>query len=287
MNVLDEIYRQLERENKKRECFYVTDLGVCPRKVIMGFGDFEYKPLTPQEKLMFGFADFLHYKVMLFLRESKNYVVIKNEYKINDGLPEFWHGRCDDLLYDLSDKYFFPLEIKSTRSFVKNMDLPKENHVMQTKIYIYALRNMGWDIPKGKLLYIDRSGSNKPIEFDIELDDSQPILDNFKIYEDWYEKQIFETNGEYSHVMMTDTMPPILPRTINKSKNEFYLVPDWQCGYCKYQGLSCKPNMSKNKIAEIKDNKLVMRKGYEEYEKDIVGNKVEEDDFITFCNQGV
>jgi hypothetical protein len=44
--------------------------------------------------------------------------------------------------------------------------------------------------------------------------------------------------------------------------------------------------MSKNKIAEIKDNKLVMRKGYEEYEKDIVGNKVEEDDFITFCNQG-
>lgn len=261
MAIKEEIYSLLEKEERTKEYLYVTDIGSCPKKVMMGFGKYEKKPLSPQEKLMFDIADFLHYKVMLLLKDSNRFVVIKNEYKLNDGLPTLWHGRCDDILFDLNDKKFLILEIKSTRGFVKNMELPKNNHEIQTKIYINALRKMHWNIDCGILIYFDRSGSNEPQEYPInyipDIDDDL-INNKFNIYEQYY--------TEYKQYKV---LPEILSRVIKRTKNEFKLVPNWQCDLCKFRGLSCYPDLRINKIAEIKNSKLIIRKDYEQYENDI------------------
>jgi len=275
MEILDEIYKQLKQEDRIKECFYVTDLGVCPRKVIMDFGDYKKKPLTNAERLMFHKAESDHREMATLLNYSNRYSIMKQEMSINDGLPEMWHGRLDCLVYDLQLNEMFPVDWKGTRSLKYQVELPKANHVLQVKCYIWALYQMNYPVNKGKLIYTDRTGSYDGMEFEVDGDirELSPLM---QVYEVAY--RIYEQDK---------TLPNMLPRIIKQIKDEYYLIPDWQCGYCKYQGLSCKPNMSKNKIAEIKDNKLVMRKGYEEYEKHITSKKVEEDDFITFCNQGV
>ncbi|GAH35352.1 unnamed protein product, partial [marine sediment metagenome] len=147
---------------------------------------------------------------------------------------------------------------------------------------------MNYDCHKGILIYSDRTGSYEGIEFVIEPD-NESVLSAMEVYEGTFNKAYegvkqtaktgdiikfnngigFDDNGNilYTNVKLhKDSLPSILPREIKQIKNEFYLIPNWQCGYCYYQGLSCKPNMSKNKIAEIKDDKLKIRKGYLEYE---------------------
>lgn len=276
MEILDEIYKQLKQEDRKKEYFYVTDLGVCPRKVVMDFGDYKKKPLTNAERLMFHKAESDHREMAMLLNKSNRYSVMKYEMNITEGLPDMWHGRLDCLVYDLQLNEMFPVDWKGTRSLKYRVELPKANHVLQVKCYIWALYQMNYPVTKGKLIYTDRTGSYDGMEYWVSDCNAVEIQNLMNVYQ-----------VALNSYMYDKELPDILPRTINKTKDEYYLVPDWQCGYCKYQGLSCEPNMSKNKIAEIKDNKLVMRKGYEEYEKQISDNKVEEDDFIKFCDTGV
>ncbi|MCJ7570692.1 MAG: hypothetical protein MUO82_02280 [Candidatus Thermoplasmatota archaeon] len=276
MQILNEIYKQLyfERENRIKTHLYVTDLGFCPRRVMMDFGDFEKRDFTKQELYMFKKSKQQEVDFEKMLERSDNFFVLKHNLKLDDGLPPLWHGELDFFLYDREDKEFEPLEYKSSRSFKYPEYLPKRENVFQTKAYIYALKNMfpNLNIKRGILFYDDRSGSNLPLEF--LIDNTDDLINEMKIYEDWHLKSI---------------LPPILEREIKQTKNEFYLIPNWQCGiYCKYHDLSCKPNMSKNKIAEIKDDKLVIRKDYFEYEdklNEIIDPK-DDKDFYNFCKRG-
>lgn len=260
--LVEEICKQLEREDRVKEYFYVTDLGKCPRKVIMDFGDFKKKPLTESELLMFKFADYIHERVTSLLRKSDRFVVAANELSLNGGLPNFWHGRCDALLFDLHDRIFIPLEIKSTRAFRYTSDFPKPEHIMQINAYMFALITMGYDTQRGIILYVDRSGSNKPLEFKIPYDEN--ILHEFKKYEELYKKH-FETEL---------TLPPVMAREIKKVRNTLYLVPSWQCDYCHYQGLSCNPNMSKNKLGELTKEGFKKSRDYGKFADEIDQNKL-------------
>jgi len=278
MEILNEIYKQLEKEDRPKEYFYVTDLGTCPRKVIMNFGDYKKKPLTNAEKIMFFKADNDNKAMARLLNKSNRFFIIREEFKINDGLPEMWHGRLDNLLYDREEKSISPLDWKGTRSLRYQAELPKPSHVLQIRAYLMALINMQFPVDKGYLIYTDRTGSYEGIEFIIEPD-NKSVLAEMKIYEDYYSKSIIDG---YAPIL-----PEILSREIKKVKNEFYLIPNWQCGYCYYQDLSCEPNISKNKIAEIKDNKLKIRKDYLEYEDKLneLINPKDNDDFYNFVKK--
>jgi len=295
MKILDEIYKQLEKEEKQKTHFYVTDLGTCPRKVIMNFGNFDKKPLTNGEKLMFKKAETDHKELIKLLNDSENLFVIKGEFNISNGLPELWRGRLDCLIYDNQDKCIFPVDWKGTRSLKYSTDLPKQSHVLQIRAYIMALQNMGFPTDYGEIVYTDRTGSYQGLEFVIKPDSGQ-VLGEMKIYEDYYKKSAQEIevrsfftgaieNYQYE-INSKSILPPILEREIIKSRDEFYLKSSWQCEYCYYEGLSCKPNMSKNKIAEIKDDKLKIRKGYEKFENklnELINPK--DDDFYNFCQK--
>ena len=141
---------------------------------------------------------------------------------------------------------------------------------------------MEYDVSKGKVVYVDRSGSCEGIECLIEPNNE--MENEFAMYEKYYLDYI-------DH----DILPPMMDREIKQSKNIFNLVPNWQCGYCKYQGLSCNPNMSTNKIAEMKDDVLVIRKGCEEYQetlnnilkpKEYTDDKKGFADFVNDVNKG-
>jgi len=285
MQILNEIYKQLEKEDRPKEYFYVTDLGTCPRKVIMNFGDYKKKPMTNAEKIMFFKADSDHKSMARLLNKSNRFFIIREEFNISEGLPKMWHGRLDNLLYDREEKSISPIDWKGTRSLKYQAELPKQSHILQIRAYLMALINMRFPVDKGIIIYMDRTGSYEGIEFVIEPDNDS-VLAEMKIYEDYlinqYEFEKYTIDSKCLKIKSLDTfsennqtrifslrnsslLPQILCRDIKQIKNEFYLIPNWQCSYCYYQGLSCEPNMSKNKIAEIKDNKLKIRKGYEEY----------------------
>jgi len=286
LKVLDEIYKNLLKKDRDKTSFYVTDLGMCPRKVIMNFGDYEKKPLTNGEKLMFYKAENDHQALIRLLDNSENLFVLKGEFNISSGLPNMWRGRLDCLIYDNENKCIFPVDWKGTRSLRYGADLPKPKDVLQIRTYIMALQNMGFPTDYGELVYTDRTGSYEGAEFVVKPD-NQLILNEMKIYEEYYKKAIQpKTDDTINTEIIEYNLPPILDREIKQIKNEFYLIPNWQCSYCYYQGISCKPNMSKNKIAETRDDKLVIRKGYEEYEDRL--NKLlnlNEDDFYNFCKK--
>ena len=281
MKILNEIYKQLDRPDRTKEYFYVTDLGTCPRKVIMNFGSYEKKPQTNAEKIMFYKAENDHRAMARLLNKSDRFFIIREEFSINEGLPEMWHGRLDNLIYDKEDKSISPLDWKGTRSLKYQLELPKQSHISQLRSYLMALINMQFPTDKGYIIYTDRTGSYEGVEFIIEPDNDS-VLTEMKIYEDWFENCIGETILSNKirttldnrldtlklreEIMAENNLPPILDRSIKQIKNEFYLNPSWQCDYCYYQNLSCHPNMSKNKIAEIKDDKLKIRKEYLEYE---------------------
>ncbi len=280
--IVDEIKKQLYSEDRKKECFYVTDLGTCLRKMVLDFIGAEKKPWTAQELYMFKKSKDQQDKFAEMLRGTDNYFLLKEELVINDGLPDGWHGRLDFLVYDLNDKHFKPIEYKSSRSFGNPEHLPRPENVLQTKAYIAATRFMylEFNIKKGILFYDDRSGSNLPLEFGIDnldgLDDEMALCEKAYL-------------GYTEH----DIMPDFLPREI-KLRNYgkiFYLEPNYMCdGYCKYSGVSCKPDLSKTKLADVKDGILVIRKGYEEYESAMLEmmkpkdfKDIDTDSFGEFC----
>jgi len=321
MQILNEIYKQLEHIDRTKEYFYVTDLGTCPRKVIMNFGSYEKKPQTNAEKIMFYKAENDHRAMARLLNKSKRFSIIKEEFDISEGLPKMWHGRLDSLVFDnvpttylvernvdlekiksfakprgiitvdnvnsikkLNGSSIYPIDWKGTRSLKYQVELPKKNHITQLRAYIMALQNMNYDCNKGVLIYSDRTGSYEGIEFVIQPDNDS-VLAEMKIYEDWYLSNV----GEQLTGIFEYKLPPILERSIKHFPkiNEFHLIPNWQCDYCYYEGLSCHPNMSKNKIAEIKDNKLKIRNGYFEYEDRLneIINPKDDKDFYNFVKR--
>jgi len=265
MKLLDEIYKQLFSSDGYKTHFYASDLGFCPRRVIMDFGNFDKRDFAKQELYMFKKSKQQEVDFGKTLKGSDNFFVLKHNLKIDAGLPKLWHGELDFFIYDIEDKEFEPLEYKSSRSFKYPEYLPKRENVLQTKAYIYALANMfpELNINRGILFYDDRSGSNLPLEF--LIDNTDDLLEEMSKYERWYHESII-IDGDGEIRVMEYNLPPMLERDIKQIKNEFYLIPNWQCGvYCRYFNKFCKPNVSKNKIAEIKDDKLKVRKGYEEY----------------------
>ncbi len=285
--ILPEIYKALDKPDRVKEYFYVTDLGSCPRKVIMNFGEYDKKPLTNAERIMFHKANSDHTQMSRLLNCSDRYSVLKEEYSINAGLPEMWHGRLDCLVYDRDTNEMFPIDWKGTRSLRYQADLPKQQHVLQLQAYIWALNQMNYPVNRGVIIYVDRSGSYEGLEFDVEGSIRELTLE-MKTLENYYNKSIIKG---YAPIL-----PDTLPREIKRRKDIFYLEPNWQCNYCKYESLSCKPTISKNKIAEVKDKEfLIIRKGYEEYEetlnelfkpKEYTDNKEGFVDFVNDINKG-
>jgi len=292
MEILNEIYKQLQKPDRIKTHFYVTDLGTCPKKVIMNFGSYEKKPQTNAEKIMFHKAENDHRAMARLLNKSNKFFIIREEFSINDGLPEMWHGRLDNLIYDRENKSISPLDWKGTRSLKYQLELPKQSHILQIRAYLMALINMQFPTDRGYLIYTDRTGSYEGLEFIIEPDNDS-VLAEMKIYEDCYDKFNYQIDYlskgglEKELEKYHSTLPPILEREIKQIKNEFYLIPNWQCSYCYYQDLSCKPNISKNKIAEIKDDKLKIRKEYLEYKDKLneIINPKDDKDFYNFVKK--
>lgn len=257
IDIINEITEQLKRETRKKEYFYVTDIGKCKRKICLDFKGAPKKDLTTGEMFMFDDADESHKNLAKRVGMIKGIAVIENEMNITEGLPSMWHGRLDSLCFDIPAKEFFVIDFKGTRAFRKGVDLPKQDHIYQIKSYLFALRNMGIKAEKGLLFYKDRTGSCAPMIFEVDYDPE--IINVFKEYEDVYE--IFNATNE---------LPEILPREFKLKRNEIKLVPNWQCSYCKYQGISCKPIMSENKVADVQGSELIINNKNQHLKEELI-----------------
>lgn len=287
-DLLPLIYGSLVRDYVKvKSHFYCTDIGSCPRKVVMSFYDKDFKTerASAAARMMFLKAENDHSANAGILDKASNSVaVLKREMRITEGLPPMWSGRIDCIVLDVRQQIakLAVIDWKGTRSLTWTSDLPKSSHVAQIRCYLMALNKMNYKMTEGKLIYQDRSGSTEGLEFWVQEDNLSVLNEMVK-----YEKSLSYTIGRdiatfdgvttgmlYEKPGYLERLPDRLPREIKKTGNEFFMVPNWQCGYCAYKEHACKPNMRKTKVAELIPDPdgptlnpilVSMRKGFEKY----------------------
>ena len=119
--------------------------------------------------------------------------------------------------------------------------------VWQLQLYIEGLIKFYPDIKRGKIIYVDKAGAQKPVE--VWVNRNPKILDKVK--------------DEYVGLKDDKTAPEQLERGFEMADRgtSIMLNTNWECKYCDYAEI-CKPNMSRNKVASITDGEINIRKDY-------------------------
>lgn len=232
-------YVERNKEYKERDPrrLYVTDVGKCPRMVAYRMletpRDEETEQAVVNQKIMFAVAEYLEQELTNALESSGLLIESQGDVPLTDH--ENWGGRYD-ILADYNGRRI--IEVKSLRPNAFNYELPKEPHVYQAYIYHHYLKDEK-DLTAPPLLwYVDRAGSNTPVE--VELDDV-----------DWEEVTVRMRELEDVRMALPD-LPPKMERELKlrqygKSIKE---EANYQCVYCDYKS-TCQPDLSKREWATL------------------------------------
>jgi len=250
------IVNVLRRESKDKNALWVSDIGKCRRMIWYSW----QKDIAKQEKideviLKLNLGNFIHEGLSNTLAQTTDYNVLKVEWSdVSEGLPFGMRGRLDILLMDnkLSNE-IYPIDWKSVMNFKYQTNFPKIRDVYQLQLYIEGLIKFYPDIKRGKIIYVDKAGAQKPVE--VWVNRNVKIIDKVK--------------NEYVCLKDMKEPPQQLERQYEISRNkdtkceEVFVAPSWECKLCDYVE-TCKPNTSRNKVATIRlDGEVVMRKEYE------------------------
>lgn len=186
--------------------------------------------------------------------------------KLKKGLPEGWtvaavegetgaklgiKGHFDVKLRGPKGQVVI-VDFKTTRSnaFKFEDGLPKLANVYQIQGYGYE-ENADAMI----LLYVDRDGSNTPIQKVIERDDERVLA-----------------SAEYIKKVAASPVPPekmlpVINIKENKGPNSVVASLPWQCKYCDFYGISCSGPMLKDDsgkvVGHINGGTFTPREGFE------------------------
>jgi hypothetical protein len=242
-------YVDKDKEHKERDPkrLFVTDVGKCTRmtayRLLQTPKDEQSNQSAVNDKIMFAVAEYLEQVLTDALGEYGLLIDAQGEVPLPDR--QNWGGRYD-IIADYNGRRI--IEVKSLRPNAFNYELPKEPHVHQALIYHNYLRiTMGLEAPP-LLWYVDRAGSNTPVEISLEEHDwdvTSSLMD--------------EIERVRRHLPeLPDKMPRELKlRQYGKSVKE---EPNYQCVYCDYKE-TCKPNLSKNEWATLgKDGVWTIKK---------------------------
>ena len=201
--LLDNFYAENERDAKKQEHFYVSDVGHCGRAIFFNFKGVKKAKLDPRMCRIFSMGDTLHNNIFSQMYHIPSIKIIGSEVRMpENGLIS---GRCDAIV--LIGGELFVIDIKSINSFIfKKMENAQIENIQQVQLYLHF-----FNIQKGIVLYIDKDRqeireyivSYAPLEVHY-------ILENFKKLK----KQIDENE---------------VPKRLSDYPS------GWQCRYCRFK----------------------------------------------------
>ncbi|MCD6092738.1 MAG: PD-(D/E)XK nuclease family protein [Candidatus Aenigmarchaeota archaeon] len=168
---IDEFYREREPD-KKRDYFYVSEVGDCPRKIFFKIKNAPKEPMEPRVNRIFHNGDHVHIRLMSVLYSLG--LVTASEIEIPPD--KLFHGRADAIVHINKENYV--LEIKSMNPFIfekRAMSKPDINHIMQLQLYMHY-----FNISKGIIL-VESKGNQELKEFIIQKDEKMidDILSKF------------------------------------------------------------------------------------------------------------
>jgi hypothetical protein len=215
---------------------HASEVSFCPRATclrIMGAPKKTQGALTAaNEALMFWVAYRLHYVTYEAMQWAG--ILVAHELSV---LEPPWAGRVDAIIrpnVDEEGTVLYDAKTVRPNAFKFSEQFPKEDNCIQIGVYATVR-------PENEAIieYIDRGGSNPPVECRFALDtwrhEAQPRMDALEV---WYK-------GVEGHTLKTATLPPILPekftahwrKASGQPRKELTSVTfdcPWQCSYCDY-----------------------------------------------------
>jgi len=294
MDIIKAFEETNTREPKKRDYFYVTNLGSCPRQVIYNMEGREAEPYTVGELSRFQSGTFTQ-RNWEYAWNRKGILLAKEFYIPALWGKPFFHGRVDDLLYNLSfnEEFLLNCNVKGDAKFLKSIKptdiillefktarsnafsypnkIAKLSHKLQTWAYQIHLEEFFPSLTIKEhafLFYVDRDGTNKPILHILE----RPDKDLLRI-------EATKLIQAYRNFKEKDILPPALSRNLKKVKigglSKVKLVSNWKCNYCKYRRICELPEYKSkdNVIGTVKGKSFVPNKNYDEFKmKDFIND---------------
>jgi hypothetical protein len=215
---------------------HASEVGACPRKQllrILGAPPKVQNNLTrANEALMFWIAYRVHY--LTYEAMSWAGILYDCEVSLMSGV---WAGRADAIFYpDVNDKEgmrIYDLKTVRPNAFRYAESYPKEQHCLQLGAYATRARVS----PYGVIEYVDRGGSNIPIECPVDVAEwAGKATHNMQELESLLA-------GVEGQPWDKAELPPVLPEHYvshyRKARNQPYkdltsvtLEPSWECSYC-------------------------------------------------------
>jgi len=196
---------------------YATDIGSCPRKAMLRILGKAKRTATLAEELMYDEAEMIEARMAATCLWQDGLVDYQSRVEIRDR--EGWGARLD-IVADYGG--LTGIEVKSSRSAAFKFGVRKANHDHQARLYSHY-REVPWI-----LFYADRGGANHP--------------EQYKVDGDWSATGLIMDELEACRAALPD-LPPVLDKVANERdrKKTVKLEPAWECGYCNYADISCKP----------------------------------------------
>jgi hypothetical protein len=207
---------------------HASQVGYCPRMQMYRFQGAPKKVqanLTQaNEALMFWIAYRIHYLTY----EAFEWAGILKGYEVSlmDGL---WAGRADAIITpDGEDEWLYDCKTTRPNAFKYSESFPKKEACLQLGSYGTARP----EVKKGIVEYVDRGGSNIPIECVIDLAEwHEPALSRMSLLE-----QALEALPDLPPMLEESFVPHYrkAPKQDYKDLKSVTLECSWECGYCDW-----------------------------------------------------
>ena len=238
--IYDEFEKYLnQRANGKNSKYYSTGIHVsslddCVRKVVMEYYNFEKKPRSLEDLLMFEIANFVHDLMGKAISASDKFELLAKERKLSQHLPDKISGKCDLIYRDIENDIVILSDTKTahTNKFERFSDsMLMDSHRIQINMYkMGATYHHKIKNPDMLLMtYFDRGGQHKPI---------------FVSVAEIAETKLKEICSRYASAVneyeRTKSIPPLHPLSFTRNtKSEVLASRPWNCDYCQFCYISC------------------------------------------------
>lgn len=220
------------------------------------------------------------------------------EVNLTPWLPEGWSGTADLIVWNPTLKAWVLVDIKTTKGesirWIHEKGA-KDDHILQTSAYWWALKAMGLPLVKKVLVYYlpknaPRTGGVEPVLVDFDPVPKTELMKLMKgrgkavttYLDSLPARDTPPEPDEYDHWITDDLAPETEPEQrlyFNRASGQYdlKLVPHWSTSYCPYpvELCSCSTQPTTKIGAYTKEGEYLPRAGYEHIEPEIAPEPME------------
>ncbi|HUW10711.1 MAG TPA: hypothetical protein VM537_13350 [Anaerolineae bacterium] len=214
-----------------KSVIHASDAGACPRQVMYRLTGTPEKPRSPESEwnrtVMFESGYVFHYLTYSALRWAGLLAYHERPLELPYGVS----GSCDAIFqpdYREEDLALYDCKTVLPNALKYSWDMPKVKDCLQLGAYSLDPDIESMPILYGLIEYVDRAGSNTPLECIIDL-------------EEWADRadRRLEELTEWEDMLPASVLPPeMAPRYVGHYSSGYLesisYERAWECGYCDY-----------------------------------------------------